>query len=68
MAQVWRDGRGRQAVVARLLAGVEVASIDERLGRRAGLLLAASGRFGAIDSAVICQVGDGDDILTLRSR
>lgn len=64
VARVWRDGRGRQALVARLLAGVEVAPIDERLGRRAGVLLAASGRSDAIDAAVICLAGDGDDILT----
>jgi len=64
VAQVWRGGRGRQALVARLLAGAEVAPIDELLGRRAGLLLAISGRSDAIDAAVICLAGDGDDILT----
>lgn len=64
VARVWRGGRGRQTLVARLLAGVEVAPIDELLGRRAGLLLAASGRSDAIDAAVICLAGDGDDILT----
>jgi hypothetical protein len=64
VAQVWRGGRGRQAELARLLAGVQVAAIDERLGRRAGMLLARSGQLDAIDAAVVCLAADGDDILT----
>jgi hypothetical protein len=40
VAQVWRGGSGRQAPVARLLAGTDVAPIDDGLGRRAGMLLA----------------------------
>jgi len=64
VAQVWRGGRGRQATVAQLLAGVEVVSIDDGLGRRAGMLLARTGRADAIDAAVVCLAADGDDILT----
>jgi hypothetical protein len=64
VAQVWRGGLGRQALVARLLAGVLVVPIDDRLGRRAGSLLARSGQSDAIDAAVICLAADGDDILT----
>lgn len=64
VAQVWRGGDGRQAAVARLLAGVEVAAIDEQLGRRAGVLLARSGQADAIDASVMCLAEDGDDILT----
>jgi hypothetical protein len=64
VAQVWRGGRGRQAELARLLAGVQVAGIDDSLGRRAGMLLARSGRSDAIDAAVVCLAADGDDILT----
>jgi hypothetical protein len=64
VAQVWRGGRGRQAQVARLLAGVEVVAIDDSLGRRAGLLLARSGHSDAIDATVVCLAADGDDILT----
>ena len=64
VAQVWRGGQGKQAPLARLLAGVEVAPIDGSLGRRAGMLLARSGQSDAIDSAVVCLAGDGDDILT----
>jgi hypothetical protein len=64
VAQLWRGGRGRQALVARLLAGVEVAAIDDGMGRWAGMLLARSGRSDAIDASVVCLAADGDDILT----
>ena len=64
VAQVWRGGRGRQVPVARLLAGTEVVPVDETLGRRAGMLLAASGRSDPVDAAVVSQAADGDDILT----
>ncbi len=64
VAQVWRGGTGRQVLVALLLARVEVAALDDGLGRRAGMLLARSGLAGAIDAAVVCLAGDGDDILT----
>jgi hypothetical protein len=50
--------------VARLLAGVLVVPIDDRLGRRAGSLLARSGQSDAIDAAAVCLAADGDDILT----
>ena len=64
VAQVWRGGHGRQASVARLLAGVEVVPVDDGLGRRAGVLLAIGGGSDAIDAAVVCLADDGDDILT----
>ena len=64
VAQVWRGGRGRQALLARLLAGVEVAPVDDSLGRRAGMLLACTGLSDAIDATVVSLAADGDDILT----
>jgi hypothetical protein len=64
VAQVWRGGHGRQAPLARLLAGVEVVPVDDSLGRRAGMVLAVGGGSDAIDAAVVCLAGDGDDILT----
>lgn len=64
VAQVWRGGRGRQVPVARLMAGTEVMPIDGGLGRRAGVLLAASGGSDAVDACVVCLAADGDDILT----
>jgi hypothetical protein len=64
VGQVWRGGRGRQAAVARLLAGVEVAPLDETAGRRVGILLARTGQSDVIDASVVCLAADGDDILT----
>jgi hypothetical protein len=64
VAQVWRGGSGRQAPVARLLAGTDVVPIDHGLGRRAGMLSARTGQADAIDAAVVCLADDGDDILT----
>ena len=64
VAEVWRGGSGRQVRVARLLAGVDIRPLDDRLGKRAGVLLARSGRSDAIDAAVICLADDGDDVLT----
>lgn len=64
VAQVWRGGSGRQAPLARLLAGTDVAPVDDKLGRRAGMLLARSSHSDAIDATVVCLAADGDDILT----
>jgi hypothetical protein len=59
VAQVWRGGSGRQAPVARLLAGAEVVPVDDGLGRRAGMLPARAGQADAIDAAVVCLAADG---------
>jgi hypothetical protein len=64
VAQIWRGGHARQVPLARLLAGVDVMPIDDRLGRQAGMLLARSGQSDAIDASVVCLAADGDDILT----
>jgi hypothetical protein len=64
VAQVWRGGSGKQVPVAQLLAGVDVIPVDDRLGRRAGLLLSRSGTSDAVDASVVCLAQDGDDILT----
>ncbi len=64
VAQVWRGGHCQQAPVARLLDGVDVAPIDDSLGRQAGILLARADRSDAIDATVVCLAADGDDILT----
>lgn len=64
VGQVWRGGSGKQTPVARMLAGVDVVPLDDRLGKRAGMLLARSGGSDAIDAAVVCLARDGYDILT----
>jgi len=64
VGQVWRGGHGRQANLARLLAGVDVQPIDEGVGRRIGILLAAAGGDDVVDAAVVLLAHDGDEILT----
>jgi hypothetical protein len=63
VAQVWRGGTGRQAPLARLLAGADVMAVDDGPGRRAGMLLGHSGQPDAVDAAVACLAAEGDDIL-----
>jgi hypothetical protein len=64
VAQVWRGGSGRQAALARALAGVEVAALDANLGRSAGVLLGTAGLRDAIDAALVCLARDDDVIVT----
>ena len=64
VGQVWRGGSGRQAGLARLLAGVEVAPLDDELGRRAGLLLRSSRTRDVVDAALVLLARDGDELLT----
>jgi hypothetical protein len=64
VGQVWRGGDGRQATVARMLAGTEVAPLDERLGKRAGVLLGRNRSGDVVDAAVVVLAADGDLVLT----
>jgi hypothetical protein len=54
LGQAWRDGR-RQAVLARLIRGTEVAVIplDEPLSRACGELLASTDTRDVIDASVV---------------
>jgi hypothetical protein len=63
VGQVFRGGP-RQAGLGRALAGVNVASLDDRLGREAGRLLARTKTRDVIDAALVLLARDGDTILT----
>jgi len=63
IGQVWRGG-ARQANVARLLKAIEISSLGEELGRRAGTLLARAGADDVIDAALVLLGRDGDEIIT----
>jgi hypothetical protein len=63
VGQVWRGGP-RQARLAKALVGVDIAPLDEPLGRAAGELLAAAGLSDVIDASVVLLAEDGDEILT----
>lgn len=64
VAEVWRDPAGRQARLARLLKGVDVRVVDERLGREAGVLLGRAGTEDAADASVVAVAAAGDRIVT----
>lgn len=64
VAQVWRGGSGRQALLALALQGVEVTPLDEQLGRRAGVLLGRAGASDAIDAALVAMAYEDDSIHT----
>ena len=64
IGQVWRSPEGRQASLARLLRAVDVRSVDEQDGRRAGVLLARAGTSDPIDATVVLVADSGDRILT----
>ena len=67
VAQVWRDG-ARQANLARILAGVEILSLDEDEARRVGELLAATTTTDVVDAHVATLVEPGDEVLTTDPR
>lgn len=64
IAQVWRESAGRQVALARLLKAVDVRSVDQALGRAAGVLLGRAGAGDAVDATVVAVAVTGDRILT----
>ncbi|MGH3831484.1 MAG: hypothetical protein ACRDRS_13740 [Pseudonocardiaceae bacterium] len=64
VAQVWRDARGRQARLARLLRSVDVRSVDNAAGRAAGVLIGQAGTQDPIDATLVLLARPGDRILT----
>jgi hypothetical protein len=68
VGQVWRDARGRQASLARLLSGVDIQPLDAGLGRRAGVLLGRARRSDVVGAALVLLASDSDMILTSDPR
>lgn len=64
IAQVWRSGGGRQALLARAVRSIETLPLDLRLGQQAGRLMARAGLHDAIDAALVAMCKDGDQIAT----
>ena len=64
IAQVWRDSKGRQARLARILRGVDVEPITREDGLRAGELLGQTRMKDAIDASVALLAKPGDRVLT----
>lgn len=64
VGQVWRGGSGRQANLPRLLPALEIVSLDDALGRRAGVLLGRARMTDVIDAALVLLASDEDLLLT----
>ena len=64
VAQVWRDTRGRQAVLARALASIDVAAVLAADGRAAGVLLGDNGSSDVVDATIVGLLRNGDAIIT----
>lgn len=64
IAQVWRDGHGRQAELAQLLRAVDVRAVSPQDGRQAGALLGKAGTSDPIDATVVLLARAGDRIVT----
>jgi hypothetical protein len=64
LAQAWRDGKGRQATLARALQDITVEPITRQDGMRAGELLGKARLRDAIDASVALLARPSDRILT----
>jgi hypothetical protein len=63
VAQVWRDGR-HQANLARVLAGVDIAQLDEVAAKKVGELLKANQTPDIVDAHAALLAGPRDVVLT----
>lgn len=61
IAETWRGGR--TTWLDRLLHASEIQLIDEALGRRAGELIARTGKAGAVDAIVAVSAAQRGDIV-----
>lgn len=64
VAQVWRDSRGRQAPLSRMLSSIDVIAIDDTLGRRCGELLGKAHCSDPINAAVVLIARTGEAVVT----
>lgn len=67
IAQVWRDGR-RQASLARILPGVDIAPLDDVAARRIGELLRTNRSDDLVDAHVALLTPAGGTVLTSDER
>jgi hypothetical protein len=64
VAQAWRQGGPRQALLHRLLAGIEEFPLDAGSSRAVGMLCAKSGHADIVDGHLATLVRTGDVVLT----
>jgi hypothetical protein len=63
LGQVWRDG-GKQANLARVLAGVGIEALGKDDGKRIGELLALAASADVVDAHVALMTAPADLVLT----
>ena len=64
VAQAWWHGGTRQALLARLLAGLSEQPLDPRQSRQVGRLCAAAATSDVVDAHVALLAHDRDGVLT----
>ena len=64
LGQAWRGRGPRTTLLSLALKGVEVAALDEDLGKLAGELLGRAKKADVIDAALVLIASDGDSIVT----
>lgn len=64
VAQAWREGGPRQALLARLLSGIHEHALDPTVSRHVGGLCSAAGSTDVVDAHVVSLAHDGDVIVT----
>ncbi|MBV8160629.1 MAG: PIN domain nuclease [Acidimicrobiia bacterium] len=64
VAQAWRGGGSRHALLARLLRGATEVALDRRISRATGDLCATSKTTDVVDAHVALIALDGDVVLT----
>jgi hypothetical protein len=64
VAQAWREGGPRQALLALLLSGIHERALDPTVSRRVGGLCSATRSTDVVDAHVVSLVHDDDIILT----
>ena len=64
VAQAWRGGGPRQALLARLLRGVAERGLDRDVSRSVGQLCAETGTTDVIDGHIALLASDRDTVLT----
>lgn len=64
VAETWRGGGSRQALLARLLHGVDEHALDPGVSRTVGALCGQAGVNDVVDAHVVLLARDGDLVLT----
>lgn len=64
IAQLWRGGTRRQALLSRALRAVDITALDDTLGRAAGVLLGRAQLSDPIDAALAATAHHDDQIVT----